>query len=32
MTDGKTIDQRIAEDSEISWILELPGSWFCWED
>lgn len=32
MTDGKTIDQRIAEDSEISWILDLPGSWFCWED
>ena len=32
MNDNKTIDQRIAEDSEIFWILELPSGWFNWEE
>lgn len=32
MTDEKTIDERIADNEEIFWLLELPGSWFSWED
>lgn len=32
MNDGKEIDQRIAEDEEIFWILDLDNGWFCWED
>ena len=32
MTDGKTIDQRLSEDEEIFWILDLPTGWFSWED
>ena len=32
MNDGLTIDQRIALDDEIFWILDLPSGWFCWED
>ena len=32
MKDGLTIDQRIAQNEEISWILDLPTGWFCWEE
>lgn len=32
MNDGLTIDERIALDDEIFWILDLPSGWFCWED
>ena len=32
MKDQKTIDQRIAEDDEIFWILDLDSGWFCWEE
>lgn len=32
MTDEKTIDERIADNEEIFWLLELPGSWFSWEN
>lgn len=32
MNDGKEIDQRIAEDDEIFWILDLDNGWFCWEE
>lgn len=31
MKDEKTIDERIADNEEIYWLLELPGSWFCFE-
>lgn len=32
MKDQKTIDQRIAEDEEIFWILDLDDGWLRWED
>lgn len=31
MNDNKKIDERIADNEEIFWLLELPGSWFCFE-
>jgi hypothetical protein len=31
MKDNKKIDERIADNEEIFWLLELPGSWFCFE-
>ena len=32
MNDGLTIDERIAMDDEIFWILDLPTGCFCWEE
>ena len=31
MTDDKTIDERLAADEDLAWLLELDDGWFHWE-